>query len=411
MIYFETMRNKEKQLVFVGLSGGVDSAVAAGLLKQQGYKVVGLFMRCWKEQADNGVNYGWKKDEEDARQVAAKLGIPFYSWDFVGDYQKRVVDYLIEGYRSGITPNPDVECNREIKFGLFLKRALKAGVDFVATGHYARKEVKDNEGKLGKIRDRNKKDPSLSLIVPSSPSYSLLKGVDPNKDQSYFLWTLGQEQLAHSLFPIGDYLKSEIRALAKKWGLPVYNKPDSQGICFMGRVNVQDFLKKHLKTKTGKIRTTEGEIIGEHEGLELYTIGQRKGIKVGGGIPYFVVDKDFEKNELIVAKGRKALALFRRELVAANLSWVSGKIPRLPLKCSAKIRYRQPDQECTVKEYKEWKGELRKIKDKKKRFRGDSKMLKQVRVIFKEKQRAITPGQSIVFYQGDELIGGGIIEK
>ncbi len=367
------MSNREKQLVFVGLSGGVDSAVAAGLLKKQGYRVVGVFMKCW-DNKDNFIGCGWEKDEEDARQVAAKLAIPFYSWDFVKDYRKKVVDYLIEGYRRGITPNPDVECNREVKFGLFLKQALKMGADFVATGHYAR------VAKQSQLKSK----PQI---------YRLLKGKDPNKDQSYFLWTLSQSQLKYTLFPIGNYLKPEIRVLAKKWDLPVYDKPDSQGICFMGKVNVQEFLKKHLKTSSGKIKTTDGQVIGEHEGLELYTIGQRRGIKVGGGIPYFVVGKNFETNELIVAKGRRADALFQKELVVSSLNWVAGTRPDLPLECCAKIRYRQPDQKCLVKEYRTQEGETTELK-----------------VVFKEKQRAITPGQSVVFYQEDELIGGGIIE-
>jgi len=354
------MSNKKKQLVFVGLSGGVDSAVAAYLLKKD-YDVVGVFMKCWDDE-EHPIGCGWQKDEEDARQVASLLEIPFYSWDFTKEYKEKVIDYFISGYKAGITPNPDIECNREIKFKMFLNRALKMGASFVATGHYVR-------------------------VIEINGEYKLLKSIDGNKDQSYFLWTLEQKQLKHCLFPIGGYKKPEIRKIARRIDLPVKDKPDSQGICFMGKVNVEEFLKQNIKSKPGRVITSEGEIIGEHEGLETYTIGQRRGIKIGGGIPYFVIGKDFKKNELIVAKGRRNKALFGSELVARDLSWVSGKEPKLPLDCQTKIRYRQPDQECKVVQS------------------GKDKLI----VTFKEDQRAITPGQSIVFYDKDELIGGGII--
>jgi len=299
------------------------------------------------------------------------LAIPFYSWDFTKEYKEKVIDYFIAGYKAGITPNPDIECNREIKFKIFLKKALQMGADYVATGHYVR-------------------------VNEKSQIYHLLKGKDSNKDQSYFLWTLTQKQLKYCLFPIGEYIKPDIRKIAKEINLPVKDKPDSQGICFMGRVNVQDFLKKHLKVTPGKIRTTDGKIIGKHDGLELYTIGQRRGIKIGGGIPYFVIKKDFEKNELIVGKGRKNKALFSKELVATDINWISGEIPKLSLKYQAKIRYRQPDQECILKK----KAQKKKIKNGKR---------EKIKVVFEEKQRAITLGQSIVFYQKDKMLGGGVI--
>jgi len=365
------MSNKKKQLVFVGLSGGVDSAVATYLLKKD-YNVVGVFMKCWapkvpfQDDKEHPIGCGWEKDEEDARQVASSLEIPFYSWDFTKEYKEKVIDYFIEGYKAGVTPNPDIECNREIKFKMFLKKALKMGADFVATGHYARVAC---NSKLSTFK------------------FQLLKGIDENKDQSYFLWTLGQEQLKYCLFPIGEYLKPEIRKIAKKIDLPVKDKPDSQGVCFMGKINVEEFLKQNIKSKPGQVVTIEGEKIGEHEGLETYTIGQRRGIKIGGGIPYFVIAKDFKKDELIVAKGRKNNALFGNKLRADYLSWVSGKEPKMPIECQAKIRYRQPDQLCKVS------------KD------GEDALS----VVFKEDQRAITPGQSIVFYDGNELVGGGII--
>jgi len=445
------MSKDKKQLVFVGISGGVDSAVTAGLLKERGYQVVGVFMKCWspfnnkqicadiqtdkhrsnnKEvlrpfnyaqgklcsgqsdlrrlnsnevlrpfnyvqgklcsgQSDsNPIGCGWERDEEDARQVASKLAIPFYSWDFTKEYREKVINYFLDGYKKGITPNPDIECNREIKFGMFLERALKMGADFVSTGHYIRLYRKL------KVTMPAGRQESEKLKVDV---YSLLKGVDGNKDQSYFLWTLTQKQLKHCLFPVGDYTKPEIRKIATKWDLPVKDKPDSQGICFMGKVNVEDFLKQYIKSKPGKIFTTDRELIGEHEGLETYTIGQRRGIKIGGGIPYFVIGKDFKKNELIVAKGRKNEALFEKELVASDLSWILGEEPKMPLKCQAKIRYRQPDQECRIIENPP-SPRLRRTKEK-----------NQIKVIFKELQRAITPGQSIVFYKGETMMGGGII--
>ena len=436
------MSKKEKQLVFVALSGGVDSAVAAGLLKKKGYQVVGVFMKCWTSsnkqigtdiqtlrlrsgQADlhrsdkealraysgqsdsSPIGCGWEQDEEDARQVAAKLAIPFLSWDFTREYKQRVIDYFLEGYQKGITPNPDIMCNREIKFGLFLKRAIKMGADKIATGHYVRireRDIRDrgdkreNEGELGKIEEK-KINPSLSFIIPNNLSYFLLKGVDPNKDQSYFLWTLTQEQLKYCLFPIGDYEKPEVREFARKWDLPVKDKPDSQGICFMGKVDVKEFLKAHLKMKSGKIRTTEGAIIGEHTGLEYYTIGQRRGIEIGGGIPYFVAAKDFKKNELIVAKGSRAEALFEKELWAGDVHWISGKAPKMPFLCQAKIRYRQPDQKCEIKRDNKGKSGIMRENEEK------------IKVEFYETQRAITAGQSVVFYDKEIMLGGGIIES
>jgi len=344
----------------------------------------GALRLCSGQSDSNPIGCGWERDEEDARQVASKLAIPFYSWDFTKEYREKVIDYFLDGYKKGITPNPDIECNREIKFGMFLEKVLVMGGDKIATGHYVRIRERDT----GDKGDRRNKGENV---------YSLLKGVDGNKDQSYFLWTLTQKQLKHCLFPVGDYTKPEIRKIAAKWDLPVKDKPDSQGICFMGKVNVEDFLKQYIKSKLGKILTTDGEVIGEHDGLETYTIGQRRGIKIGGGIPYFVIGKDFKKNELIVAKGRKNEALFEKELIASDLSWISGEEPKLPLKCQAKIRYRQPDQECRIIENPP-SPRLRRTKEK-----------NQIKVIFKESQRAITPGQSIVFYKGEEMIGGGII--
>ena len=347
------------------MSGGVDSSVATLLLKQKGYDVVGVYMKGWSSTGCV------EEDARDARRVAGTLGIPFYIFNFEDEFKKEVVDYMVSEYAAGRTPNPDVMCNREIKFGLFLKKALALGANYIATGHYVRK-----------VGDK------------------LIQAKDANKDQSYFLWTLTQDQLKHCLFPIGDYIKPQVRTLAKKWNLPTANKPDSQGICFIGEINVAEFLKEKLGKNPGPILTLARKRIGMHDGLSFYTIGQRRGIgSVGGGTPYYVVRKDHEKNTLFVAETKDS-ALFSNKLIARDLSWISGKTPKLPLKCLTRIRYRQPLQKSTIK--KVISGKL---------F-----------VVFSEPQRAITPGQSVVFYvpsealakEGDkiglEMLGGGVIK-
>jgi len=372
------MRKKKKVKVFVAMSGGVDSSVAALLLKKRGYDIVGVYMRGWS------LTDCAQKDAEDARRAASVLNIPFYVFDFEDEYKKTVVDYMVSGYASGITPNPDIMCNREIKFGLFLKKALQLGANYIVTGHYARKrEIKNQKSKI--------------------KNYVLATARDSNKDQSYFLWTLTQKQLKYCLFPIGDYTKPQVRALAKKYNLPTAEKPDSQGVCFIGEIDVAEFLKEKLGTNPGPIKTMTGKTIGTHDGAIFYTIGQRKGIGIKGSLPgeqgkiYYIAAKDVEANILWVAEG-KSQKLFSRELFVKDINWVSGKDPKLPLKCLTRIRYRQPLQSCTILT----------AKGPNLSYHYDRK--NRIKVIFNIPQRAITSGQSAVFYvKTGEVIGGGII--
>jgi tRNA-specific 2-thiouridylase len=350
-----------KSKVFAAMSGGVDSSVAAALLKKRGYDVVGVFVKGWMPE---GMVCGWKEERRDAIRAAAKLNIPLLTFDFSKEYEKKVVEYMKKEYAAGRTPNPDVMCNKYIKFGLFLKKALAMRADYIATGHYARlKEVE----------------------LPSS--FALLQARDKNKDQSYFLWTLTQEQLEYCLFPIGDYIKPEIRKMARKFGLPTAEKKDSQGLCFVGDVNFAVFLRKILPKKQGEIMTTDGKIVGRHDGSHFYTIGQRHGLNIAGG-PYFVVEKDLKKNILIVAKEKDEKKFYKKEAMIAEVNWISGQPPDLGKKYFARIRYRQPLQSCSLKDIRYPSG---------------------YRISFSNFQRAVTPGQSLVLYRGDEMLGGGII--
>lgn len=363
----------QKGRVFVAMSGGVDSSVAAALLKKGDCNVVGVFMKNW---ADPKYPCPWEEDRRDAMRVAAILDIPFQTWDFTKEYRDAVVEYMIREYARGRTPNPDVMCNREIKFGVFFKKARALGADFVATGHYVR--LKTDSG-----RRKAESKSALPAIC-----YTLSVARDLAKDQSYFLWTLAQEQLKHCLFPIGEYTKSGVRKMAAEFGLPTAEKPDSQGVCFVGEIDVGAFLRDHIPVKRGTVLTASGKRVGEHDGIPFYTIGQRHGIGVGGGIPFYVAKKDMATNTLVVAEGPNDDELFARELAASDLNWISGE-PKFPFACEARIRYRQPLQKCTIYKLQA--------------------TTYNPRVVFDDEQRAVTPGQSVVFYKDGEMLGGGII--
>lgn len=339
------------------MSGGVDSSAAAALLKKQGYEVIGIFMRFWSDE-NRGMPINRCCSLEaysDARRVAQKLKIPLYTMNMKAPFKKTVVDYFLKEYGAGRTPNPCVECNRFIKFGELFKKARAIGAEYIATGHYARAE----KGKL-------------------------LKGKDPGKDQSYFLYTLTHDKLKHILFPVGGYNKPRVRAMAKKLGLPVHAKHDSQEVCFVGE-SLKNFLKKYLKVKPGEIIELESrKNLGEHEGLPFYTIGQRRGLELGGG-PWYVVKIDAKKNVIYISRGEKKL--LSKELIAEKVNWISGVAPKLPLRAKVKIRYKHKEVPAVIK----------KIKN-------------NYKIIFDKPQRAVTAGQSAVFYRGDEVLGGGVIK-
>jgi len=389
-----------KKRVVVGLSGGVDSSVAAYLLKEEGYEVIGMFMKNWH---DDSVTISdecpWLDDSNDAMIVAQHLGIPFQTIDLSTEYKARIVDYMFAEYQRGRTPNPDVLCNREIKFDVFLNAALKLGADYVATGHYVRKGETEINGK--KV-------------------YRLLAGKDPNKDQSYFLCQLTQDQLSRSLFPIGEILKPEVRAIAKKIGLVTADKKDSQGLCFVGKVHLPDFLQQQLKPKKGnvieipvdassftngydendlvgltkpyKFDSSLGKIAGEHNGAHYYTIGQRRGLNIGGyPEPLFVIGTDTEENIIYTGMGEHHPGLYRKGLfipfedvhwIRSDLSLTDGQ----SISLKARIRYRQPLEQCTLHQKTEG-----------------------IYIIFDNPQRGVTPGQFAAWYQDDELLGSGVI--
>lgn len=404
-----------KAIVFVALSGGVDSSVAAALLQRRGFTVVGVHLHCYNLDGCG------ERDAEDARRVAETLNIPFYLFDFENEYKSRVVYYLIEGYRKGITPNPDVMCNKEIKFGLFLKRALELGADYIATGHYVRKRVTSEIAKKSVSEPRrawSKRSEAVGARARTSrrwsgesrlfgatlaagPAFKLTVAKDKNKDQSYFLWTLTQEQLKHCLFPIGRYNKPEVRHLARKFGLPTAEKKDSQGICFLGKVTLTDFLKNYIPEEQGLILTTTGEQIGEHRGAHYYTIGQRHGFRIKNyesrikvnTKPYYVVDKDIGSNTLIVAADSQSSALYKKEVQLTGINFINPLIRNskfLILPCFARLRYRQPLVKAIL--------------------RRDPSTSLGFRLIFDKAQKFVAPGQSAVFYsQKGELLGGGII--
>lgn len=359
------VKNKKSTKIVVGMSGGVDSSVAALLLKRQGYDVIGVFMKNWDEKDDDGVCTA-TEDYEDVVRVCNQIDIPYYTVNFTQEYWDRVFKYFLKEYKNGRTPNPDVMCNKEIKFKAFLDFAIKIGADYIATGHYARVDYTDDE-------------------------YKMLKGVDQNKDQTYFLCELGQNQLSKTIFPVGQLKKSEVRDIARKAGLKTADKKDSTGICFIGERKFKKFLSEFLPSQPGEIRDMSGNILGRHDGLMYYTLGQRRGLGIGGvgtGEPWFVVDKDLKNNILYIAQGEKNPALYSYGLIASNLNWISEKKVPDVFNCKAKFRYRQPDQGVTFY------------------LRENNKCF----VKFDEPQRAVTPGQFVVFYIGDVCLGGGIIE-
>jgi tRNA-specific 2-thiouridylase len=324
--------------IIVGLSGGVDSSVAALLLKQQGYEVEGLFMKNWEED-DTVSHCSAAEDLADARAVADKIGIRLHTVNFATEYWDRVFTHFLAEYRAGRTPNPDVLCNKEIKFRAFLEHALGLGADLIATGHYAR-------------------------VAQVSGAFRLMRAVDAGKDQTYFLYTLGQGPLSRTLFPVGALPKTEVRSLAAKNGLVTAGKKDSTGICFIGERNFREFLQRYLPASPGEIRSPEGELLGRHDGLMYYTLGQRQGLGIGGRAggaeaPWYVVGKNLETNVLFVAQGHDHPWLFSRGLVAEQLHWVTGVPPQLPFRCTAKTRYRQSDQECVISTLNEGRCELR----------------------------------------------------
>jgi len=344
------------------MSGGIDSSVAAALLKEAGdFEVVGVFMRLWSGGRSRGniKKHFRRAAEKRARKIAQFLEIPFYAFNFEKEFKKKVVDCFLDRFREGVTPNPCIVCNKEIKFGLLFKKGLRFGADFMATGHYAR-------------------------IKEKKEGITLLRGKDRHKDQSYFLWNLSPAQLRNVMFPIGGYTKQEVKKLAKSFKLSVAEFPQSQEICFVPQ-KITNFLEKHLKIKRGKIVDYQTKkTIGEHKGLWFYTIGQRKGIRLAGG-PFYVVGKDLKKNNLIVSRDEKDL--YKKEIMLKSVNWLLGTKPRLPLKMKAKIRYR----------HKMALGVISQISDRKYKLK------------FNKAQRAVTPGQSAVFYRRDQLLGGGII--
>ena len=352
-------------MIVVGMSGGVDSSVVAKLLKDQGESIIGLFMKNWEEKDANGVCTS-EADFNDVKEVCTQIGIPYYSVNFAKEYLDRVFSYFLDEYKKGRTPNPDVLCNREIKFGPFLEYAKKLGAEKIATGHYARVEEKDG-------------------------LFYLRKAVDQNKDQTYFL---NQYQLSNVVFPIGHLTKPELRKLASDYGLSTSKKKDSTGICFIGERNFKEFLKSYLPAKPGEIRDIKTEkVLGKHDGLMYYTLGQRKGLGIGGshdgsGEPWFVCDKNLEKNILYVTQGDDN-CLYSSSLESGEINWIPKKPAQKEFECYAKFRYRQPEQKVKVI------------------INEDN----TTKVIFDKKQRAITPGQFVVFYDEENCLGGGVIEK
>ena len=360
------MSSNQNTRVIIGMSGGVDSSAAAHLLIEQGYQVEGLFMDNWDE---DDVYCTAAQDYQDARRVAEHLGIPLHKANFAKEYKDRVFAYFLEEHKAGRTPNPDVLCNREVKFKAFLDYAMRLGADKIATGHYAQ-------------------------VLETEHGFEMHKGVDHNKDQTYFLQAIGQKELSRTLFPIGKIPKPEVRQIAEDAGLHNFDRKDSTGICFIGERDFVEFLEKYLPAQPGEIQTLDGQVIGQHQGLMYHTIGQRKGLGIGGlkdfesEEAWFVCGKDLEKNVLYAVQGTNHPALFSKELEAIDIHWVAGHAPSASFSCTSKNRYRQSDQTCQVSVHAD----------------GISASVK-----YDDPQRAVTPGQWVVFYDGSNCLGGGVI--
>ncbi|HAV11552.1 MAG TPA: tRNA 2-thiouridine(34) synthase MnmA [Candidatus Moranbacteria bacterium] len=380
---FHSSINMAKKRVIVAMSSGVDSSVAAAILKKQGYDVVGVFMHFWKEPGSDALRENKccsLESQEDARKVAHKLGIPLYTVNAANDFKRDVVDYFLSETKAGRTPNPCVTCNEKIKFNFLFKKMLEMDADLVATGHYA--DVKMIDGK-----------------------YHLYTSTDEEKDQTYFLYNLRQEHLGRIIFPVGKYKKPQIRKMAKEMEIPVFDKDDSQGLCFTPEKYPTEFIKRNMQLEGGDIVDTSGKKIGKHEGLQLYTIGQRRGINIGGTGPYYVVGRNFEKNELVVTNDEKDGAIFRTEMEVENVNWLADE-PQLPLETNVKIRYRHSLVRGIIHPVKSRKAGI---------SQGEiiSRGKKKVYMVeFKEPQKAVTPGQSAVFYSDEgEVMGGGMIRN
>ena len=365
--------------IMVALSGGVDSSVSAFLLLEQGYEIEALFMKNWEEDDDSEYCTAMR-DYEDAKAVADKLGIRLHLANFAHEYWENVFEHFLKEYQQGRTPNPDILCNREIKFKVFLEYARRLGAEKIATGHYV--QLNEYGAEYGA---------PLSEQNAFHEKVQLMKGLDPNKDQSYFLHAVKGSELSQTLFPVGGLLKTEVRNIAKRLSLKTHDKKDSTGICFIGERKFRDFLKRYLPAQPGPIQTTEGKTIGKHQGLMYYTLGQRQGLHIGGvknqpEAPWYVLKKDLTTNTLTVGQGQNHPMLYSQKLVTRDISWINEP-PNFPYQCHAKTRYRQSDQPCTI-----------------------HATCESLEVQFESPQRSVTPGQSVVFYDGNICLGGGIIE-
>ncbi|KGP90439.1 thiouridylase [Pontibacillus chungwhensis BH030062] len=358
------MKDPKDTRVVVGMSGGVDSSVAALLLKEQGYDVVGIFMKNWDDTDENGVCTA-TEDYDDVIRVCNQLDIPYYAVNFEKQYWDKVFTYFLDEYKKGRTPNPDVMCNKEIKFKAFMDHAMSLGADYLATGHYAQ-------------------------VQHNGERYEMLRGIDDNKDQTYFLNQLSQDVLSKVMFPLGHIDKSRVREIAKERELATATKKDSTGICFIGERNFKEFLSQYLPAQPGNMETMDGEVKGKHDGLMYYTLGQRQGLGIGGpGGPWFVIGKDVKENILYVGEGYHNDHLYSDGLEASELNWATGVVPTETFTCTAKFRYRQKDSGVTVTPLEDG----------------------QVKVVFDEPERAVTPGQAVVFYDGEVCLGGGTIDQ